>query len=324
MASKPFPRIRRQSSSESSNDPITTWSCSLKYSGFGGTMCGSGVIIEFGTPHSKLQSCFPGLQKLKAPPETSYALLTCHHTIPDGSTTSLQGWNIVVGPGKKTQRLDAIVCGAVSCCGEDGIISFSSKKSDVAVLLPHQTGCCKLKLDFTILFLNQNFERQIVKRVSPRPLKIDIPSDSSDLSGLQAVLHQIESTSNNNEADTTGRLHLCRREEVEVVCIPVEIEQGAAAHGDASATLRLDDEINTHRKLLKICYTEPEASGEIVEGYSGSALVYYDPETNDPCLVGIHVGVDEKTSGEAQWYIGLTIQTILQLLRGKCMHRGLQ
>lgn len=132
-------------------------------------MNGSGVIFEFPTPHSKLQSCFPGLQKLKSPPETSYALLTCHHTIPDGSQISLQGWSIFVGPGKKMIKLDTIVCGAVSCCGEDGIISFSSKKSEVAVLLPHQTGCCKLKLDFTILFLNQYFERQFVNEVMHLP-----------------------------------------------------------------------------------------------------------------------------------------------------------
>lgn len=282
-------------------------------------MNGSGVIFEFPTPHSKLQSCFPGLQKLKPPPETSYALLTCHHTIPDGSQISLQGWSIFVGPGKKMIKLDTIVCGAVSCCGEDGIISFSSKKSEVAVLLPHQTGCCKLKLDFTILFLNQYFERQFVKRgnaSSPRPLKIKIPSDSADLSDLKAVLRQIECTSN-TEADTKGRLYLCHREEGEVVCcLPVKIEQGVTAHSDASATLRLDDEINVYRKLQKICYIESEASGEIIEGYSGSALVYYDPDTNDPHLVGIHVGVDETTSGETRWYIGLTIHTILQLLRG--------
>ena len=282
-------------------------------------MNGSGVIVEFDVSPTELQSQLPGLQKLSSPPETCYALLTCHHTIPDWQATQ-GGWWLYVGSGKRAaHKLDGLVCGVISCCGENGIISSGSNRSNVPVLLPHQKEVCRLKLDFTMLLLNQYFERQVMKRGMPRPPRVHIPR-FPELSGPQAIFSRIVSDA---ASGTEDRMQLYHREEADIVILPVEIDQCLSTNTGSDSHQQLKDEIATYKKYQRIHYTQSVGSGEIVAGYSGSALVYYYPDTEETQLVGIHVGIatdeeenDTHTPGHG-WYIGVSIYGIFQLLSGR-------
>ena len=79
------------------------------------------------------------------------------------SHLSMKGWNLKVG-SEKSRLLKLLVCGAVSCCGENGLISSGPNKptKETPVFSTHLNGCCRLDLDFTILFLTPNFEKLVV------------------------------------------------------------------------------------------------------------------------------------------------------------------
>ena len=296
------------------------WSCCyLKYEGNGGCLNGSGVIVEF---DAEPQAYLPSLQKLSSPPETRYALLTCHHIIPDLQEATQDGWRLWVGPGKNllVHELKSLVCGAVSCCGEDGVISSGTLRSKMPILVSHQGERCELNLDFTMLFLNQNFEKQMKKKGMTRLLQVHIHMDSSSVPRhLQALFSQIESnTASGNEA----QMHLCHRGESDLVNFPVEVDLGASTDDDDSQQ-QLKKEVAKYKKYQRIDYTESKVPGNINDGYSGSALVYYDSATGETQLVGIHIGVamdkEESITHTAypKWYIGVSIHAIIQLLSGR-------
>ena len=320
MSQSPLASSRRLSCTKPTTDSIATWSCYLKYEGIGGRLNGSGVIVEFDVPHTELQALLPSLQNLSTPLETRYALLTCHHTIPDLQSTAPGGWWMFVGSGKKTvYKLDSLVCGVVSCCGENGVISFGPNRSNahVPVLMPHQNECCTLNLDFTMVFLNQSFEKQVMKKGMPSPPQVHVPS-SCILRDPQALFCPIESDA---ASGTEARMELYHREESEVVIHSVTTDQCLATStvGDDSRQ-QLEKEVAQYKQYQSIHYTVP---GDIVEGYSGSALVYYDPVTEESRLVGIHVGTaTEEEKGGAHTtacdqYIGVSIHGIMQLLSGR-------
>ena len=282
--------------------------------------------MEFNVPHTELQVHLPSLQKLKSPPETPYALLTCHHTIPNLQSVKQGGWGLHVGSGKKVvHKLDGLVCGAVSCCGEDGVISTGANKSSeyVGVQAPHQNECCMLNLDFTMLFLNQNFEKLVTKKgipTLPKLPQVHIPS-SSVPRDPQALFSQIESDA---ASGTEARMQLYHREESDDVILPVKIDHSlATGTGDDESRQQLKNEVAKYKKYQRIHYTETVASGKIVESYSGSAIVYYDPVTGKMQLVGIHIGaaMDKEESGahtaDPKRYIGLSIHGVIELLSGR-------
>ena len=269
------------------------WCCLLKYDGDSQNITASGVIVKLNYPPEELHSHLPGLRPMKRYPrkygsiQTSYILITCHHTIPGRSY--LKGWSLNVSLGKPiTFTLDSLVCGAVSCCGENGFISSGPLKpaEETAVFSPHLNARCLLDLDFTILFLNPAFEKHVLSR---KGVQTEPPEINLDL-----------------KADSHQQLQLYQRERNKVVPIPLT---SVRVQSQDSSLSTLSDEIEVHKTLEVIDYTQSES--KLTQCCSGSPLVSCDPDSGET-LVGIHVKADSDRSGS-----GITIYGIFQLLKGE-------
>ena len=287
--------------------PYEEWCCHLIYDG-GSHDAASGVIVKLNYPPEKLHTHLPGLRPIKEYPKvygsvkTSYILITCHRVIPGMSY--LKGWSLDVGIEKSISKslLEHLVCGAVSCCGENGFISGGPLKPDeeTSVFSPHQNGRCLLDLDFTILFLNPEFEKHVLNRkgVHTEPPEINL--------NLKTERHQ--------------QLQLYQHEQHRVVPIPLTSDRVQSRAQDSSlSTCTLSDEIKVHKTLQVIDYTRTES--KLTQCCSGSPLFSCDPDS-DETLVGIHVKADSDCSGS-----GITIYGIFQLLKGmytacKCILGG--
>ena len=252
----------------------------------------SGVIVKLNYPPEEFHAHLPGLRPMRKYSEygsiqTSYILITCHHVIPGMSY--LNGWKLKVGLGKDRLKLLGLVCGAVSCCGENGLISSGPLKpmKEKAVFSPHLNSCCSLDLDFTILFLNLEFEMLVSNR------KI-----------VQSTCRLPEINLNLLKAEKHQQLQLYQRERHRVVPIPHSV----SVQPQDSSPSTLNDEIKEHKALQVIHYTRSE--GPLTQCCSGSPLVSDCGKT----LVGIHTraGSDFSTSGS-----GITVYGIFELLKGK-------
>ena len=222
--------------------------------------------------------------------QTSYALITCHHTIPGMS--NLNGWNLKFELGKSILRspLKSLVCGAVSCCGENGLISsgpLKPMKGNTAGFSPHLNRYCCLDLDFTVLFLNSTFERFVLNR-----------------KGVQTRLPEINL--NLLRAENHRQLQLYQRERHGVVSIPLT---SVSVQPQDSSPNTLKEEIEAHKIRQVIHYTQSE--GQLTQCHSGSPLVSCDPDS-DTTLVGIHT-----KAGSDFWGSGITVYGIFELLKGK-------
>ena len=169
--------------------PYEEWCCLLKYDGDSQNITASGVIVKLNYPPEELHSHLPSLRPMNryttkyGSVQTSYILITCHHTIP--GMPYLKGWSLDVSLGKPiTFTLDSLVCGAVSCCGENGFILSGPLKpaEETAVFSPHLNARCLLDLDFTILFLNSAFEKHVLSRkgvqTEPPEINLDLKAES--------------------------------------------------------------------------------------------------------------------------------------------------
>ena len=275
-------------------NPYEEWCCRLKYNG-GSHYAASGVIVKLNHPPEELHAHLPGLRPMKKYPLkygsvlTRYILITCHHVIPGHQMSYMKGWNLDVGLGKSKLKsplkLQRLVCGAVSCCGENGFISSGPLKTtkETAVFSSHPNGRCLIELDFTLLFLNSAFEKLVKKGVQTEPPGINL--------NLQAERHQ--------------RLQLYQREQPKVVPIPLSVR----VQPQDSSLSTLSDEIKVHKTLQVIHYTQSE--NKLTQCCSGSPLFSCDPDS-DETLVGIHVKADSDYRGS-----GITIYGIFQLLKGK-------
>ena len=271
--------------------PCEEWCCRLKYDG-GFHDAASGVIVKLNYPPEKLHTHLPGLRPMKEYPkeygsvETSYILITCHRVIPGMSY--LKGWALEVGLGKSRLKspLKHLVCGAVSCCGENGLISSGPQKptKETPVSYPHQNDHCSLGLDFTILFLNLAFEKIVKKGAQTEPPEINLSLRAGKNQQLQLLQYQ--------------------REPRKVVPIPLSV----TVQPQDTPPCKLNDEIEVHKTLQVIHYTQ--SGSKLTQCCSGSPLVSCDSDSET--LVGIHVNADSDLSGS-----GITIYGIFQLLKGK-------
>ena len=271
------------------------WCCRLyKSDGDSQDVTASGVIVQLKYPPEVLHTHLPGLRPMKKYPkeygsvETSYMLITCHHMIPGMSF--LKGWSLNVGLGRKSSKLESLVCGAVSCCGENGLISSGPLKptKEKAVFSPHPNGHCCLDLDFTILFLNPTFEKFVLNR---KRVKTSLPEIILTLLKADHGKHQ--------------QLQLYQREQQKVVPIPLSVR----VQPQDSSLSTLTDEIKVHKTLQVIDYTHSES--QLTQCCSGSPLVSCDPYGKET-LVGIHIKAGSNCDG-----CGITIYGIFQMLKGK-------
>ena len=274
--------------------PYEEWCCRLYKNDGGSQDAASGVIVKLNYSPEELHTCLPGLKPMKLYPkeygsvETSYILITCHRVIPGMSY--LKGWSLDVGLGKSRLKspLKQLVCGAVSCCGDNGFISSGPLKpadSAVHVFSTHPKDDCLLDLDFTILFLNSAFEKLVKKGVQTEPPEINL--------NLKAERHQ--------------RLQLYQRERHKVVPIFLNVR---VQQQDSSCSA-LEDEICAYKTLEVIHYIQSES--KLTQCCSGSPLVSCGLN-GDETLVGIHVKAGSDCDGSGS---GVTINGIFQLLKGK-------
>ena len=312
------------------------WCCHLKYVTGSQvvTRTASGVLVNLNYTPEELHAHLPGLKPMKKYPEygsvqTSYILITCHHTIPGMSY--LKGWSLSVGLGKAKSKspLKSLVCGAVSCCGENGLISSGPFKpqKEKAVFSPHLNSCCSLDLDFIILFLNSAFEKLVSNRkgvqtrlpkiilnlltaenhrqlqlyqrerhgVVPIPLSVEGQPQDSSPSTLKGEI----------EAEKYRQLQLYQRERRHGV-VPIS-PNGVEPQDSSPSTLK--GEIESHKTLQVIHYTR--SKGPLTQCCSGSPLVSCDPDS-DTTLVGIHTKASSDFRGS-----GITVYGIFELLKGK-------
>ena len=201
-------------------------------------------------------------------------------------------WSLDIGLGKK-HKLINLVCGAVSCCGEDGIISSGpDRKPQREVFSPHQNSSCYLELDFTMLFLNAQFEKKIWNKSSFLEIDIDVP-----------------------KFEKKQELKLYQQTERELTITPLQPEIKSGLDTSSLAPQQLREEIQMHREFQLIRYTESEGQHTITQSSSGSPVVYYDAINEKATLVGIHVG-ESQSNGSTNYY-AVTTYEIFQLLRGK-------
>ena len=276
--------------------PYEEWCCHLKNDEGSQDIAASGVIVKLNYTPEELNIHLPGLRPIKTYPKkyasvkTSYMLITCHHVIPGMSY--LNGWNLDIGLGKSRLKppvkLQGLVCGAVSCCGEDGFISSGPLKpaEKTAVFSTHLNDRCWLDLDFTILFLNPTyFEKLLSNR---KGAHIEPPEINLNLTTEKHV-----------------QLQLYQRERHKIV--PISLSVRVQPQDSSPSTLK--GEIRVYRTLKVIHYTRSE--GQLTQCCSGSPLVSCDPDS-DTTLVGIHTKAGSDFSGS-----GITIYGIFQLLKGK-------
>ena len=228
-------------------------------------------------------------------------LITCHHVIPGMSY--LNGWNLEVGLGKSRLKspvkLQGLVCGAVSCCGEDGFISSGPLKpaEETTVFSPHLNDRCWLDLDFTILFLN--------------PAKLLLNRKGAHIEPPEINL--------NLTAEKHVQLQLYQRERHKIVPIPLRVQPQDSVRVQPQDSVRvqpqdsspstLKDEIKVYKTLQVIHYKQSE--GQLTQCCAGSPLVSCDPDS-DTTLVGIHTKAGSNVRGS-----GTTLYGIFQLLKGK-------
>ena len=332
------PRVRRLSSCDLTSDPFAPWCCELKETGPGRT--GSGVIVELPDLEQGgeyLRTHFPGLRKINITDKicTKYALITCHHTIP--GVGYIQGWSVSFGSGKRPIRLDSLVVGAVSCCGDDSIIAPLPPET-TGTLKEHPSEYCELKLDFTIFFLNANIKSIVSssylssRKSWPGPpqltpqnlpdlkaiLNMEGGSQASPTVGAYTVPGKSATLSSDDDDDVTFHLYHRYHDQQDgsmVSPIPIQIEKCKDAL--LLQPKRLRHQVEVHEKFQKIFY---HSQVGIKMGYSGSPIVY-SSSGGAPQLIGIHVGVNEDNDGYESSYIAVSVYGILQLLQGEshCM-----
>ena len=285
--------------------PYKEWCCRL-YKNDGGSqdVTASGVIVKLNYSPDKLHTHLPGLKPMELYPkeygsvQTRYILITCHHVIPGHQSAYVKGWNLDVGLGKSKLKsplkLQGLVCGAVSCCGENGFISFGKQKPDeeTAVFFSHPNDRCLLDLDFTILFLNSAFEKLVKKGIQSEPPELDISL----------------------KAETNQPLQLYQRERRKVTVVPVPLSGRVPPQDSSLNTLK--EEICAHKTLQVVCYKRAES--ELTQCCSGSPLISCDPDSGETlvCIHNNHV----KAGSDYDGFRVTTVNGIFQLLKGGYMY----
>ena len=138
------------------DNTFTGWCCSL-VSGeaeIAGTLVD---ITELQLPISReqLHRQLSGLSLRVNDITTTYALITCHSVLP--GSASLNQWKFsekFLGRQATEKTLDEYVSGMISCCGPDSFVIPSD-----TVATEHYGNDCSLGLNFTVLFLNEDFKQ---------------------------------------------------------------------------------------------------------------------------------------------------------------------
>ena len=273
--------------------------CCFLANKLGGTK-GSGILFKFTadadtlrgqelTP-DELLDLLPGVKKAGAI-ETTWAILTCHSIIPGGNHLA-EG---VLYFNGNEHKLDEIISGSVSCCGEDCFIG----PGEQVLRKPHgDKNACGIRLDFTILFLKKEVLEQVVGQLQ-QPVTIPCDRKPCDWSGqLTDILNLFNNQ--NQAAHVHGQLALYCAHETESIQEHVITELCGMQKPPHNA-ISLANEIDTYIGLTKLNYQAATKDCHL----SGGAIIHTKRD-NSTELVGFHVG-----NG-----VGNTIYGIIRLLQG--------
>lgn len=280
---------------------------------------GPGIIFDFGRSGvgdetvklQELQSALPGIRKAGTL-ETTCAILVCHSIIPgicSGNPAGVQNHltgGILFYKGCSFE-LDKIVSGSVSCCGMDSIIG----PGDNVLQTPHVTtnsgrNYCTLGLDFTLLFLKNEF---VKNEIASSSMLINVPynilplQDSAMHHCVQSnlvVCYLCGSDDKNSQLIEQHAIKLCASSE------PPPFPE--APKGS------LREQINNYVARKRLYYQKLNVQLSDSDKFPlppGGAIILIK-EDSSPELIGFHV---QKTNDNHS-LVGNTIYGIIHLLRG--------
>lgn len=283
---------------------------------------GSGIIFRFTaasgadlTPQ-ELQKRLPGVNvDLAGRLETTWAILVCHRVVPGIDGGEPLSSHLKIGPklhfkqchGDEvhTLHLHEMVSGSVSCCGKHCIINMGT--GDNVLRSPHgpyvtlpdgkpRRNYCTIDLDFTILFINEQFEEKI-NQLIPEP--VTIPCDRVLLNEQLQLLKS--SLCMCYVCDRTG---LVKQQAIEL-CVSNEPLLFPEA-----PTGSLRDKINKFKAVQRLHYNYSDTKGSKTPP---GGPIFLNKEDGSAELLGFHVQNSEDS------LVGTcnTIYGIVCLLQGK-------
>ena len=243
--------------------------------------------------------------------ETDYALITSHDTIPGLSPTDLNDWKVScegIGNGNE-QTLNNLVCGVTSCCGPETL--FAGHSSDAIVFRPHPGNVgCDIQLNITILFLTKHFE--------------DLLQDSPPVLPVKVYLDQESYTQEYKQIINTGgelEVYYCDRfRSIKSTAVSLAERQGTSEQSAAAVSVEQQN-TSVHERAVSKEIIEFERLQKLVlhsttEIGHGCPVVYLNPVTNEPSIIGVYVG---KTKQRGQDIV-VTFHGILRLLQGGLLY----
>jgi hypothetical protein len=255
----------------------------------------------------QLHKQLPGLSLRVDSITTSYALITSHSALP-GSAACLREWRFsekFLGPQVAEMALDEFVTGVVSCCGQN---SFTIPSDTVAN--EHHREDCTLGLNFTMLFLNKDFQQHYRSHfgMEAKPSSITFSQCEADINWIDQC---ISSAKNNTPEDAQIPRPVCRVvQPLSVInassCSGVTIEsardQGEQFHPD----LQLCQKINRFDRVKSVRYKSSESSAHPPFGEGMPLVCQSGTDVDSQKVIGVLTG-----HGKA-----LILSALLQLLKG--------
>ena len=279
---------------------------------------GSGFVVEFeGLQSGELLALNWERRRKHGELKTNYALITSHDTIPGLPFTELNGWTVSCQgiEGGNEQTLSDLVCGVISCCGQESL--FGPGHSDARIFLPHPNLSCQIELNLTILYLNDTFDGKL-KESSVFPPLISLSKKDLD----QEVFFQKHIISNGNgkehlECSSTHSVYVyhCSGPRSSVKTAVSVVKQQDTSDPEEKNPTVISQEIRNFEKFQELHYEELNSSGNstaLVGRCYGSPVVYHNPVTNEHTIIGVHVG---ETDQIGQFY-AVTFHRIQQILQG--------
>lgn len=314
--------------------------CLLQNAAAGGTAThGSGFIVKLeGLQSAKLLVLDWKKRGKIGELETDYVLITSHDTIPGLSLSELNGWTVscqAIESGNE-QTLSDLVCGVISCCGHESFIGPGH--SDARIFLAHPNVSCQVKLNITILFLNSTFEKLCMRQgvqessactvLNPPLVSVQKCLDQDVFSQEhQQIISAVSSDHAwREQAEHRHSIHVyyCNGPRLSSLKVTegLAVEQQDTTEHDGE----ISHDIAKFEKFQKLYYRESNSSlnPALVGRCYGSPVVYYNTDTNESSVIGVHAG---ETDQKGQ-YVAVTLHGILRLLQGvlylcifqPCMH----
>ena len=247
----------------------------------------------------------PGLSKVHNI-TTPYALITCHSVVP--GSTDLSRWKFsetFLGDSVAKMTLEEFVGGVVSCCGKNSFLTPGP-----TAVCEHGGDECNLGLNFTVLFLNENFKQQYCTRYTScvKPPSVAISQCEDDVALICQHLPQVPSDINTSAA-VSPAISLSGSFEVVVTSSSGKVSQSAVEFQQkeqppTQSKTQLAQEIVKFERVKVVQCKGCESSSHLE---MGAPLVYVSADNHDPVrLIGMLTG-----GGRA-----LILSSAFQLLQG--------